>query len=301
MVDILLATYNGDLYIEQQILSLQSQTFDQWRLLIHDDGSHDNTISIIKRFAAIDKRIILIEDGIKHGNAAANFMHLINFADAPFIMFCDQDDIWFDNKIETMYDSIRLKDSSIPQVLYSNSFIWDPTTNKKRGLSTITFPKTLSHLLFLNSGMQGCVAIFNRKTLELMKLWRGNCAMHDHILHLIGLSMGNVTYLKENLMLYRQHENNVTGDTAGKEVDINRVINNRKFPVVDKKHYDSIIAFLRNYELFLSTTTKNILNIYISMPTLSFINKLKEIVKWDFRIYDSKAKLILKILLRPFV
>ena len=121
-VDILLATYNGELYIETQILSIISQTFKKWQLLIHDDGSSDTTIFIIKKWAAIDNRIKLIEDEVKTRNAAKNFMHLLKYSTAEYVMFCDQDDIWFDNKVQLMFDTMSQlhHKSYIQTLMYGN-------------------------------------------------------------------------------------------------------------------------------------------------------------------------------------
>lgn len=301
VIDILLASYNGDFYIEQQILSLQAQTYKDWRLLVHDDGSTDRTVDIIKKYEKIDSRIVLLEDHIKCGGAAANFMHLIHFSDAPYVMFCDQDDIWLDNKIEIMYNVIKERNNHIPQIVYSNSYIWDSESAIIKGFATITFPNKLSHLLFLNSGMQGCVAMFNREVVNLLKLWKGETAMHDHILHLIGLSMGEVTYLAKNLMLYRQHTNNVTGSCSGKEFEVKRVVSNRKLPVVDRKHYNSVGKFIKIYESFLSHDMINVFNTYLSMPEFSFFYKVVKLMKNDFRLYNSRVKLFLKILIRSYI
>lgn len=301
VVDILLASYNGELYIGQQILSLQAQTYKNWRLLIHDDGSTDRTIDIIKKYEKSDNRIVLLEDHIKCGGAASNFMHLIHFSDAPYVMFCDQDDIWLDNKIEIMYNNIKEKNNRIAQILYSNSYIWDSESTIIKGLATITFPNKLSHLLFLNSGMQGCVAIFNKEVTNLLKLWKGEIAMHDHILHLVGLSMGEVTYLAKNLMLYRQHTNNVTGSCSGKEIEVKRVVSNRKLPVVDRKHYQSIGKFVQIYESFLSHDMISVFNTYLSMPDFSIFYKLVILMNNDFRLYNSRLKLFLKFLIRPYI
>ena len=64
-IDILMATYNGGLYVRNQILSIIGQTYQDWKLIIHDDGSTDDTLSIIKELVHMDKRIQLIEDGMK--------------------------------------------------------------------------------------------------------------------------------------------------------------------------------------------------------------------------------------------
>jgi rhamnosyltransferase len=60
MVDILLATYNGAAYIEEQVRSLIAQTYTQWQLLVHDDGSTDNSLAICNEYKEKDNRIIVI-------------------------------------------------------------------------------------------------------------------------------------------------------------------------------------------------------------------------------------------------
>lgn len=299
-VDILLATYNGEKYIESQILSILSQTYKDWCLLIHDDGSADNTIPLIKRIADIDSRIRFIEDGIKTGGAANNFIHLLKYSTAKYVMFCDQDDIWFDNKIQLMFDTMSQLPQNVPQVVYSNSYVWEP----ERGISgkaTLTFPNNLESFLFLNSGMQGCVAMFNAVTRDLMLRWKGELAMHDHLLHLIGLAMGNVTYIHTPLMLYRQHVANVTGPTKTKILNTDTIIKNSKIPVVDKKHYDSINQFVIQYGSFLNHKRRSILNTYLNLPNASLIRKIVYIMQKRFRIYDSSLLLVIKILFRPYM
>ena len=65
MIDILLATYNGEKYIEQQLLSLIGQTVKEWKCYIHDDGSTDRTVGIVRKYCKIDSRFILEDDSIK--------------------------------------------------------------------------------------------------------------------------------------------------------------------------------------------------------------------------------------------
>jgi len=297
-VDILMATYNGESHVEDQIFSILSQSFSDFRLLIHDDGSTDNTVSIIKEIARSDSRVVLFEDHKTFQNPAQNFLHLVQLSDAEFVMFADQDDIWLNNKIEIMLNEIREKENHSPQIVYSNSYAW--SENKGiLGKTIFTFPERIENFLFLNGGQHGCMAIFNKQALNLMKKWTGECAMHDHILQLIGLSMGHVTYLKSCLMLYRQHEKNVTGKALLKEFDVKRLAKNRKAPVICQKHYNAVVKFSQTYEL--PESSKEILDIYISLPTLSFFKKIKTVIIWNFGLYDSKLKLLAKILVRPFM
>lgn len=299
-IDILLATYNGELYIESQILSIISQSFRNWKLLIHDDGSDDATISIIKKWVAIDERIKLIDDKMKNKNAAENFMYLLNFSTAEYVMFCDQDDIWFDNKVQLMFDRMTQLSQDVPQVIYSNSYVWEP----KKGIlgeATLTFPKDLESFLFLNSGMQGCVAMFNAVMRELMLKWKGNLAMHDHLLHLIGLTIGNVTYIHLPLMLYRKHAVNVTGPTKTKILSIDTIMKNSKNPVIDRKHYDAVGQFIIQYEYLLNQESRSILDIYLNMPHISFVQKIIHIIRGKFRLYDSLLLLVAKVLFRPYM
>jgi rhamnosyltransferase len=75
-IDILLASYNGENYIEQQILSIIAQQYQNWCLLIHDDGSSDDTVKIVLKWSSIDSRIRLIDNNIKCMGVAANFLRL---------------------------------------------------------------------------------------------------------------------------------------------------------------------------------------------------------------------------------
>lgn len=299
MVDILLATYNGGRYIETQLLSIISQSYKNWRLIIHDDGSTDNTIEIVKRWVKLDNRISLIEDNIRCGGAAQNFMHLLNYSNAAYVMFCDQDDIWLDNKVELMYNRITSMDTAKPRVVYSNSYVWKPDEGIG-GLATLSFPSSLNELLFMNSGVQGCVSIFDDKVRELMKVYKGVMSMHDHVLNLIAASMADVSIIHVPLMLYRNHNSNVTGDTRTKILVADSLTYRGKLPVVDNLHYDTIQRFRLYYSDNLSLCDKRILDDYLTMPQKGFIYRLFVIISNKYKLYNSVLLLIVKLFFRPF-
>ena len=94
-----MATYNGERFIAEQIESIQRQSYKNWRLLVSDDCSTDGTLDVVRRYAAEDGRIRIVSEGVKHGGAKENFFSLMTCSDAPYCMFCDQDDVWLPDKI----------------------------------------------------------------------------------------------------------------------------------------------------------------------------------------------------------
>ncbi|MCB8828915.1 glycosyltransferase, partial [Escherichia coli] len=80
--------------------SIQKQTMQNWRLLVRDDGSTDNTIDILESFALTDKRILFLKDNKGNLGVVRSFEQLLYYSTANYIMFVDQDDVWLPNKIE---------------------------------------------------------------------------------------------------------------------------------------------------------------------------------------------------------
>ena len=98
---ILLAAYNGQKYIGEMVDSIICQDYTDWHLILSDDSSSDSTFSILEDYAnKYPEKITHYKSGKKFGNAQDHFMHLLSLHnDAPYIMFCDQDDVWHKDKI----------------------------------------------------------------------------------------------------------------------------------------------------------------------------------------------------------
>ena len=102
-VNILLSTYNGEKYLAEQIDSIVNQTYTDWNLLIRDDGSTDNTVSIIKNYEEKDARIKFINSfQIENVGVHLSFKNLAKFSDADWYFLCDQDDVWKPNKVQVV-------------------------------------------------------------------------------------------------------------------------------------------------------------------------------------------------------
>ncbi len=222
MISILMATYNGELYIEEQIQSILKQSYQNYQLIVHDDGSTDNTLNIIRKYADIYKdKIKIIDDGIKTGGPRNNFFHLMGFIDTPYIMFCDQDDIWLPDKIKNAYDKckeIESKESSdLPVLVFSDLIVTDEKLNVisdslfKMQKTNPKYVEDIGRLAYRNC-VTGCTMLFNNRALKVAMPFSEDALMHDWWLALkILTNNGRIELIESKDILYRQHGRNSVG------------------------------------------------------------------------------------------
>lgn len=296
-----MATYNGAPYITSQIRSLQCQTFTDWTLLVHDDGSTDGTVDIIRQLAKDDQRIKVVADGKHYHNCALNFMHLLQCSDAPFCIFCDQDDIWLENKLQAMLEFIESKDNGVPQAVYSNSYVYDPVTAAIGGRATLCFPSHLKDVLFLNGGVQGCALMFNASLRDICKDVPDVVAMHDHVVTVCAAATGGLSYLDMRLMLYRRHQTAVTGPTAKRLSDlISSFVRNTR-PVMSELHYKALLSLYAKYERFMPETSREIFSDYFRFEKENRMQRFVHVLRQRYKLYGRCSLLAFKVLIRKFV
>lgn len=300
-IDILLATYNGERYLKGQIFSILSQNHTNWRLLVHDDGSMDDTVNILSEFAKQDSRIILIKDNINLRSPGANFMHLLSFVRSEFICFCDQDDIWFEDRLEVLLKNIIDKPRDKPLVIYSNSLIYrgghtiGPIVNRVK-------ISTLKQLLFFNGGYQGATAIFNKEMAKFINRDYSFIAMHDQILNLAGIITGGIEFLDHSLLLYRQHSSNVTTHIISNFwIRIAVALQKRNLFVLDINYYNGIEAFYNQHKSHINSKDDRIFKLFLSYPKSHPTKRFISILFENFTIENSKIYLLLKIIFRKFI
>lgn len=298
-----MATYNGERYVDKQILSIIAQSYSDWQLIIHDDGSSDSTVDVVKRFSKLDSRITLVEDGFTARNAGRHFMHLLRFGDAPFVCFCDQDDIWFENKLEIMLRTIEMKNNNIPQVVFSDAYLYHDISNRVDGKLLFVRPTKLTDILFTNGGIHGSASMFNTRMRVALMAKHDFVSMHDHILTLIGCSFGEVSYLDEKLFLYRQHQNNVTGN-----MNVSVLARLCKAFGRDTSKYTLGRNTLRGVQSFLDTYSKQLseqdillIENYLTLPMLKPFTRFCSILSHKYSLNHSKIQLWIKLLSRKFL
>lgn len=215
-VDVLMATYNGERFISRQIESILAQTFKNYRLIIADDNSIDGTKDILTSYAMSDPRIELV---FNHQNIGikANFEQLIQMSSARYFMLADQDDYWHPIKIEISLDKIiRSKATLIYtdlRLIDENSQLISLSFWENEGYKPVA-GQPWRNLLEQNVAT-GCTFIASNNLIKYTVPFPPNVPMHDWWLVLMASFIGNIDYIDEALIDYRQHGKNSVGARGG--------------------------------------------------------------------------------------
>ena len=206
-VQVLLSTYNGERYINEQIKSILSQKDVDVHLLIRDDGSKDKTVDIIEEYGS--KRIQIIRES--NVGCTRSFLKLLSFAgNYDYYAFSDQDDVWDEDKLAIGIN--RIKEYEVPAIYSSNTRLVD---SNLQPLKTITrSAKADLGSAIIKNYVSGCTAIFNYKLMQLLKEYdpAEDIPFHDWWVNLVALANGGISvYDSVPHISYRQHDNNTVG------------------------------------------------------------------------------------------
>lgn len=220
-VGILLATYNGEKFVGELLESIREQSWSNWKLFVSDDNSEDGTLNIIREFARKDERIEIISYKKRFGCAKKNFSFLMEFVykktDLDIFMFADQDDVWVKNKIELSLNKLlEVSDGGkLPALVYTDLIVVDERLNiicdSLWKYQKIDPSRNKFHHLLIQNVVTGATAIFNRKLLCISPSVPGKAVMHDWWMALVASAFGEIDYIRERTVFYRQHGLNETG------------------------------------------------------------------------------------------
>ena len=217
-VEILLATYNGERYLREQLDSILEQDYENWVIRACDDASTDGTYEILQEYQTkYSDKFIIGKNETGFGSAKKNFMNLIKNSSCDYVMCCDQDDIWLPNKISlTMQEMKKNEQSNKPILVHTDLKVVDSELNV---LSDSFFEHSnfrkefaLNEVLIQNF-VTGCTMLMNRPMIELMRRVDDcdNILMHDWVASVLATSVGRVAFVDKPTMLYRQHAINSVG------------------------------------------------------------------------------------------
>lgn len=246
---VLMSTYNGEKYIREQLDSLLKQTLKPDLIYIRDDGSRDDTVAILEEYAS-EHPFIKYYNGKNKGPAKSFWELICNCEEADYYALCDQDDVWFEDKLETAVAALEKEDKSIPLLYCSKYTLTDANLNPiDSNVSSLYGFSDFPHALLYHTA-PGCTFVFNneaRKKIVKYDVEKEYCIIHDAIIHKVVTMFGKMILDKESHMFYRQHGDNQIGMDAN----------------VIKVFFGRVNRFLngkiRNYR---SDTAKSLLRVY---------------------------------------
>lgn len=219
---ILLSSFNGGKFIAEQIGSIRRQSYPNWRLIVRDDGSSDDTIAVVESLAAQDDRISLLRDIKANLGPAASFGVLLAHArelGARYVALADQDDVWLATKLsrelQLLQNQEAVAGTATPLLVHSDlAVVREDLTLLHRSFFDFQGLRHQSDFplgtLLIQNFVTGSTVVLNRALLEaVVPLPR--VIMHDWWLALCAAALGRLLYLPEATVLYRQHGNNAQG------------------------------------------------------------------------------------------
>ena len=247
---VLMSTYNGEQYIRQQLVSLLDQDFKPDKIYIRDDGSTDDTVNILEEYAS-QHSFISYYCGKRNKGPGRSFFELIRECEkADYYALCDQDDVWFKDKLSTAVEELNKYDNSEPLLYCSKYTLTDSDLNPiDSDVSDLYNFSDFQHSLVYHTA-PGCTFVFNDAAKEKIIQYDPDqeyFVIHDAIIHKVVTMFGKMILDRSSHMFYRQHSGNQIGMTANKA----------------KTFFGRISRFLngkmKNYR---SNTAKSLLKVY---------------------------------------
>lgn len=225
---VLLSTYNGERFLAEQLDSLLRQTRQDFIVVARDDGSSDGSRRLLEEYAARHPdRFHLLPNAPDNLGACASFALLMQAAldrsaelglESAYLMFCDQDDVWLDDKIERQMKLMReteAGDPSLPVLVHSDLEVVSfenrhiaPSFARYQGLDVA---RNRFIEMAISNLVTGCTVLINESLARKALPISTDAIMHDWWLALTASAFGKIAYMEEPTIRYRQHDANTIG------------------------------------------------------------------------------------------
>jgi glycosyltransferase involved in cell wall biosynthesis len=277
--DILLSTYNGEQFLNEQLVSIAAQSYSDWRLLVRDDSSSDRSLTILKLFAqSMPDKKVLIFQADENSGPAESYAELLSFSSAPYVLFADQDDIWLPEKITVLKEAmneLELKfGRNIPLLVYSDMKVVNQNLQSvaESFFAYNALPTEINNLsqLFFFNNIPGCTMLVNRALIDFAMPFPEEVIMHDWWLNLSVNVAGHFHFVNRPLLLYRYHSSNFYG--TGK-FNIKKYFNIKEYKNNLLRMIGQISAFEERYAGLIDD--ESIRNALFQLKNISRYNCLK--------------------------
>lgn len=288
-VHIVLTTYNGEKYIREQLDSILANTFQDVMVEICDDGSTDSTLDIAREYVEQYDQISLYQNE-KNLGYTKNFLEGIRRSRSPYVMLCDQDDIWHRDKIEKTLRRMKEMESQngndIPLMVFTDAMNFDSDSGEELG----SFHKS-SHLdvkrldsahLFMENKCIGCTVMMNGAIRQYLQEFPDEIRVHDWWLALICSHFGKISYIKETTLHYRQHGGNMIGGSSFSDYVRARVSDLRSQRQVIRQTFLQGRAFYKVFGERLSGEKGQIAKHFAGMAEAGAVRRRVDMIRFGF-------------------
>ena len=250
MVEILMSTYNGVRWMDEQIESIVNQTYADWRLAVRDDGSSDDTIGRLREWQTrLGNKMTIIEG--RNVGVIKSFEQLLLQCTSEYCMLCDQDDFWKPEKVEmTMNEmhTIEIQKPDMPAMVFTSVDLVDgnlkPLGKTFFQQNHFDFPFAMSFRnICVCNCVAGCTMMLNERARKLVVPFSANAPMHDWWIAALVAKNGIVSVVEYPTMLYRQHGDNVCGSKQKEKGYYGKLA---KSPTTIFSKYREVSGFLRD-------------------------------------------------------
>ncbi len=289
MITVLLAAWNGENYLREQMESLLGQTNQEFTILISDDCSTDRTPEIISEYEnRFPDRVKSLENLNPSGSARNNFFRLLKAASDEYLMFCDQDDIWLPDKVEVTFKEMKKMENvwgmDMPILVHTDLSVADqagtvlyPSMTRYQKIGV--YDNRTSHYLVENN-ITGNTMMINRSLKNLMVQIPETCVMHDWWLGLMASCFGKIFYIDRPLVLYRQHGSNQVGAKSGMKQLSERRNSREKVRENYRSLFEQAKAFFSIYGQSMTPGQKELFEEFLTLCKKSRAGKIKTILKY---------------------
>lgn len=294
-IAVLLASYNGEKYIREQILSIQNQKNVTIDIFLRDDKSKDNTVKESLELLP-SNRVVINECAT--GSAANNFfLSILDFKDVgnyDYFAFADQDDIWLPEKLKKAVNALEGNDG---ELYTSNLLVWDTKNNSKTLLKKDYAQKKFDHLF--EGGSAGCTYVFTqsfflilRERIQKTAYLNWSNFSHDWFAYFIARSIKEKVIISSDAeILYRIHDYNVHGQLNSINL---KSISTRIKMVKNGWYLDNSVNCAKCLES--DSEEFEIYKLYCK----NFFTRMKVLIKYNFSLMRSKRKFLIFFFLSIF-
>lgn len=316
LIDIALATYQGERFLSDQISSILNQSHQNIHLWIRDDGSKDNTLALLyqKKQEHPDK-ITLLPSNTNLG-IPGNFSTLLESTTADYIMLSDQDDVWLPEKIATtlhrMHEMEKQYGKSHPLLVHTDLHVVDQSLNQIHPsfwTYTQLFPQKGHplHRLLMQNVVTGCTVMMNRALLNLALPIPSECVMHDWWIGVVAAALGHIGIVNEPTLLYRQHNSNILGAQQYNLISyVKKIVSSpneqmkKALTTLDKQKCQAN-QIIKRYHQQLTASQLELLSRFCELDPHRRLRSLFWILKYRFFKQNVTRTLLTFCLFMPFV